>query len=86
VQTHEDNLKRLVAQLPFATMKTGVGAILLPRREGLAPVHPWRPDNAQLLSSFGAFGSSIVHIFIFRGANNLYKWMDYLINMLLRNI
>lgn len=29
---HEDNLKRLVA--PFATMKTGVGAILLLRREG----------------------------------------------------
>lgn len=51
---HEDNLKRLVAQLPFATMKTGVGAILLLWRAGLAPVHPCRPDNAQLLSSFGA--------------------------------
>jgi hypothetical protein len=60
---HEDNLKRLVAQLPFATMKTGVGAILLLRREGLAPVHPWRPDNAQLLSSFGAFGSSFIYLF-----------------------
>jgi hypothetical protein len=60
---HEDNLKRLVAQLPFATMKTGVGAILLPRREGLAPVHPWRPDNAQLLSSFGAFGSLFIYLF-----------------------
>jgi hypothetical protein len=61
---HEDNLKRLVAQLPFATMKTGVGtAILLPRREGLAPAHPCRPDNAQLLSSFGAFGSSFIYLF-----------------------
>ena len=82
VQMYEDNLKRLAGAI--ATVKTGVGVILLQRREGSTHVHPCRPDNAQLLSSFGAFG--LVRIFIFRVANNLYKWMDYLINMLLRNI